>query len=118
MGRGCHLLGHKKKIFAYYVSEKNEDKIILHIRLFFLSLYNRYIHTSSIHKHSLRLSSASSTVFFCIQKAYNVLVHLSMLVSGKVGHGLINYIDTKAKFFLLKNWPVKGLCAQVFYHSL
>ncbi len=27
-------------------------------------------------------------------------------------HGLINYIDTMAKFRHLKNWPVKGLCGR------
>ncbi len=27
-------------------------------------------------------------------------------------HGLVNYIDTKAKCRHLKNWPVKGLCGR------
>ncbi len=27
-------------------------------------------------------------------------------------HGLINYIDTIAKCYYLKNWPVKGLCGR------
>ncbi len=30
-------------------------------------------------------------------------------------HGLINYIDTKAKCCNLKNWPVKGLCGRCLF---
>jgi hypothetical protein len=29
-----------------------------------------------------------------------------------MGHGVTNYIDTKAKCCHLKNWPLKGLCGK------
>jgi hypothetical protein len=44
-------------------------------------------------------------------------VRLYLSVTENPGHGLINYIDTKAKCCHLKNWPVKGLCGWRYSRS-
>ncbi len=43
-------------------------------------------------------------------------LNLAILATWKsFQHGLMNYIDTKAKCRNLKNWPVKGLCGRCLF---
>ncbi len=44
-----------------------------------------------------------------MQKYLKYAVVFKKCGSDEAGHGLVNYIDSKAKFRHLKNWPVKGL---------
>jgi len=59
------------------------------------------------------LSSSVSEYFVHVVGFY---LNLAIFATWKsFQHGLINYIDIKAKCHNLKNWPVKGLCGRCLF---